>query len=117
MLLRCDRTLSRTLRDHDLPHRIDLALKRLTAALEMLEHSAEGRVREATARSDLEEELAVMQDDRARLAAALDGSAAHVNALIAAGDQAALGLERAGEAIRAVLVTMAVGEAGAPEER
>ncbi len=58
------------------PNPLDAALKRLAHALESLEAADERRAAADRVRADLEEELAVMQDDRARLAAELDGALA-----------------------------------------
>ena len=85
--------------------RLDSVLRRLAAALDQLETAAEGRGRLAAARSDVEDELAVMQDDRARLAVELDGALARAKTLASANAEVSRRLERASEAIRAVLAT------------
>ena len=57
-------------------------------------------------RGDLEEELSLMQDDRARLAVELDAALARAKALDAANLEASLGLERAGATLRSVLASI-----------
>ncbi|MBX9739865.1 MAG: DUF4164 domain-containing protein [Beijerinckiaceae bacterium] len=93
-----------------LPDRLDAPLKRLSAALDHLEAAAERRSIADARRADLEEELAVMQDDRSRLAVELDGAAARTRKLEEANLEVARRLSRTSEAIRAVL-----GEPGSPE--
>jgi hypothetical protein len=82
---------------------LDPSLKRLRAALDLLEAAMERRARQDGARSDAQEELALMQDDRARLAVELDGALDRNRGLMAANLEAAQRVERAGAAIRAVL--------------
>jgi chromosome segregation ATPase len=57
------------------------ALKRLEAAIGTLEAAATRRLEAERGRADLETELALMQDDRARLAVELDGTLARLNNL------------------------------------
>jgi hypothetical protein len=83
--------------------RLEPSLKRLRAALDLLEAAVERRVRQDGARGDAQEELALMQDDRARLAVELDGALDRNRGLLAANIEAARRVERAGAAIRAVL--------------
>lgn len=83
--------------------RLDEALRRLSWALDTLESAAQRRAALDAQRADLVEELAIMEDDRARLAADLDASAARERALEAAQAQVSKRLERAGETIRAVI--------------
>ena len=52
---------------------LDDALKRLDVALGLLEGSISRRLEAEKRRGDLETELQLMQDDRARLAGELDG--------------------------------------------
>ncbi len=54
-------------------------------------------------RANLEEELAVMQDDRSRLAVELDGAVARSNSLEAANAEIARRLKSANSALREVL--------------
>ena len=64
-----------------LPDRLDIPLKRLAAALDHLEAATERRAESASRRADLEEELAVMQDDRSRLGIELEGALARTRKL------------------------------------
>lgn len=77
------------------PNPLDAALKRLAHALESLEAADERRAAANRMRADLEEELGVMQDDRARLAAELDGALARNRTLALANADVAHRLERA----------------------
>jgi hypothetical protein len=82
---------------------LEPALKRLRGAIDLLDAAVERRTRQDEARGDTQEELALMQDDRARLAVELDGALDRNRALLAANQEAAQRLAQAGEAIRAVL--------------
>ena len=82
---------------------LEPALKRLRGAIDLLEAAVERRSRQDGARGDAQEELALMQDDRARLAVELDGALDRNRALLAANQEAAQRLAQAGEAIRSVL--------------
>lgn len=93
-----------------LPQRLQEALSRLASALEQLEAAGERRAIADRVRADLEDELAVMQDDRARLTVELDGSLARTRALALANEDAQLAVERATASVRVVL------EAAAREE-
>jgi hypothetical protein len=86
-----------------LPPAVEAALKRLSAALDQLEVAAERRARSDLARADLEEELAVMQDDRARLAVELDGALAQTHAMAQAHDNVAQRLALAKQRLEAIL--------------
>ncbi|GAU83289.1 DUF4164 family protein [Bosea sp. 2KB_26] len=66
---------------------LDNALARLDSALAQLEAAARRRIEAERGRANLETELTLMQDDRARLAAELDGAIARVGQVeTAAGD-------------------------------
>ena len=73
---------------------LELSLRRLAAAVDSLERAAERRMRHEDARANVEEEYALMQDDRSRLAvdldAALDRSRALETANVEAGERLAL---------------------------
>ena len=60
------------------------SLKRMRAALDLLEAAVERRLQRDARRADADEELALMQDDRARLAVELDGALNGHRALLAA---------------------------------
>ncbi|MEN5082768.1 DUF4164 domain-containing protein [Bosea sp. TWI1241] len=57
---------------------LDRALSRLDGALGQLESAARRRIEAERGRSNLETELTLMQDDRARLAVELDGTMARL---------------------------------------
>jgi hypothetical protein len=84
-------------------NRLEDALLRLTAALDELETTAARRLEAELSHADLEEELAVMQDDRSRLALELDAALAHNASLEKARDEALTRIDRASLGIRAVL--------------
>ncbi|HLW92672.1 MAG TPA: DUF4164 family protein [Roseiarcus sp.] len=82
---------------------LEPSMKRLRAALDMLEAAVERRARQEGARADAGEELALMQDDRARLATELDTALDRNRGLLAANMEAAKRVERAAATIRAIL--------------
>ncbi len=79
------------------------SLKRLRAAIDMLEAAVERRLLQDARRADADEEFAIMQDDRARLAVELDGALHRSRALESANGAAAERIARAGAAIEAWL--------------
>ena len=89
---------------------LEPSLKRLRAAIDLLEAAVERRARQDSARADVQEELALMQDDRARLAVELDGALDANRNLLSANIEAARRLSRAGTAIRAVIAGAAGDE-------
>ena len=97
------------------PHVLEAALRRLSAALDHLDAAADRRAKSDAARGDLEEELAIMQDDRSRLAIGLEGALNRIKSLELAHSEAELRLERAGAAIRAVMHVEAPEIDEAPE--
>ena len=86
-----------------LPNALEAALRRLDAALGQLEAGAERRGEADAARGNIEEELAIMQDDRTRLAVELDGALAEGRTLQLAQDEVARRLELARATIKAVI--------------
>ncbi len=90
-----------------LPERLDAALKRLAAALDRLDAANERRAKADALRTNLEDELAVMQDDRLRLAVELDGAIARAKSLELANDEVARRLTAASAEIRGVLARAA----------
>ena len=90
-----------------LPERLDAALKRLAAALDRLDAASERRAKADALRSNLEDELAVMQDDRSKLAVELDGAIARAQSLELANDEVARRLNAASLEIRGVLAEAA----------
>lgn len=91
--------------------RLEQALARLAAALDQLETAAQRRAALDAQRGDLVEELAIMQDDRARLAAELDGATARTQALEATHLEVGRRLARAKESIREVIAAAERGPA------
>src|SRR5580658_3597447 len=79
-----------------LPERLDAALDRLDAA-------SDRRAKADALRANLEDELAVMQDDRSRLAVELDGAIARAKSLELANDEVARRLNGASAEIRGIL--------------
>ncbi len=77
----------------------DPVLARLRAALDTLEATAEKRARRDALRSDAEAELAMMQDDRARLAVELDAALDAQRALAEANAAAIEKVTRAADVI------------------
>lgn len=92
-----------------LPNSLASALRRLDAALDQLEVVAERRRLADAARGNIEEELAIMQDDRTRLAVELDGALAQGKTLNLAHDEVARRLERARLTIEHVIGGLAEG--------
>jgi hypothetical protein len=97
------------------------ALKSLDASLGQLEAAAQRKLDLERRRGDLETELAIMQDDRSRLATDLDGTLSRLRRVEGAADDAVKGLDRAMLAINAVLGDEIGQEneqenAGSPEE-
>ncbi|WP_367273918.1 DUF4164 family protein [Bosea sp. (in: a-proteobacteria)] len=82
---------------------LDNALARLDAALGQLEAAARRRVEAERGRGNLETELALMQDDRARLAAELDGAMARLSEVETAAADVDQRLERAMNVVGAVI--------------
>lgn len=82
---------------------LDLALKRLSAAIDQLEAAEARRARAETARASLEEEYAIMQDDRLRLAVELDAALARNKALMTTNGEVAKRLQRTGALVRELL--------------
>lgn len=87
------------------------ALKRLDAALTALEAAAARRAEADRRNIDIETELSLMQDDRARLAVDLDGAMARLARLQAAANDVEERVERAIGVVTAVLAADDRGEA------
>ena len=79
------------------------AMKRLDAALGLLEASITRRLEVERRRGDLETELQIMQDDRARLAVELDSAAARLGRVETAADDVERRVQRAIGAVQDVL--------------
>ena len=94
----------------DLPDGVAQAVQRLFAALDRLDAARERCAAADGQRANLQEELAIMQDDRAKLAVEFDGAAAGVKTLESANDEARRKLAHAITEIRAVLAKVAANE-------
>ena len=68
-----------------------------------LRRRSERRLKAAEQRSDVEEEFAVLQDDRARLAVELDGAVARSQSLELANNEVARRLAKARETIEEMM--------------
>ena len=86
---------------------IEMSLKRLSSAVDALEWATDLRVRHDEARATTQEEFALMQDDRSRLAVELDAAVDRSRALEAANGEAAKRLAHATQAIERVLGRLA----------
>ena len=75
------------------------SLRRMRAAIDLLEAALERRARRDAQRGDADEELALMQDDRARLAVELDGALDRGRTLEAANGEASRRLAQASAAL------------------
>jgi hypothetical protein len=89
-----------------MPDVLEGPLKRIAAAVDALEGAAERRMRRDEARSNTDEEYALMQDDRSRLAVELDAALDRSRALEAASAEAEARLDRAARAIGAIIERM-----------
>ena len=88
---------------------LELSLQRLSAALDSLELAAERRMRHDESRSNAEEEYALMQDDRSRLAVELDAALDRSRALEAANADAGGRVQRAAHTIERIIERMDPG--------
>ena len=82
---------------------LETSLKRLASAVEALEWATDLRMRHDEARASTQEEFALMQDDRSRLAVELDAAVDRSRALESANVEAAKRLAHATQAIERVL--------------
>lgn len=82
---------------------LDNALARLDGALTQLEAAARRRIEAERGRAQLETELTLMQDDRARLASELDGATARLAQVEGAAREVEQRLERAINVVGAVV--------------
>ena len=78
---------------------LELSLRRLAAAVDSLERATDRRTLQDEARANVEEEYALMQDDRSRLAVELDAALDRSRALESANVEAAGRLAHAARAI------------------
>jgi D-serine deaminase-like pyridoxal phosphate-dependent protein len=82
---------------------LDSSLKRLASAVDALELATDRRTRHDEVRAAAQEEFALMQDDRSRLAVELDAALDRTRALETASKEAAARLAHAAEAIERIL--------------
>ncbi len=91
---------------------IDAALARLKTALDQLERTVAMKLEDDLSSAELEEELAIMQDDRGRLALELDDALARVSALEKARDEVLRRLDSAGAGVAAALEAVVARQEG-----
>src|ERR1700739_4997870 len=82
---------------------LEISLKRLASAVEALEWATDLRMRHDEARATTQEEFALMQDDRPRLAVELDAAVDRSRALESANNEAAKRLAHAAPGIERAL--------------
>ena len=82
---------------------LDEALRRLEAAVGLIEAAVARRLDAERRRGDLETELQIMQDDRARLAMELDGAASRLGQVEATAEDVERRVGRAIGTLREVL--------------
>jgi uncharacterized protein YicC (UPF0701 family) len=82
---------------------LDNGVRRLEAALGLLEAAVTRRLEAERRRGDLETELQIMQDDRARLAVELDGALTRLHRFEAATDDVSRRVRQAIGAVETVL--------------
>ena len=88
---------------------LETSLKRLASAVEALEWATDLRMRHDEARASTQEEFALMQDDRSRLAVELDAAVDRSRTLESANAEAAKRLARAAQTVERVLGRLAPG--------
>jgi len=86
---------------------LEISLKRLASAVDALEWATDLRMRHDEARASTQEEFALMQDDRSRLAVELDAAVDRSRALESANAEAAKRLARAAQTVERVLGRLA----------
>jgi hypothetical protein len=90
--------------------RLDAALARLKAALEQLESVVAVRLEDDLSSAEMDEELAIMQDDRARLALELDDALARLSGLEKTREEVLRRLDHAEAGVVAALESAGGGE-------
>ena len=98
-----------------LPEPLDAALARVRSALTRLQAAAERQADERESRGDHDQELALLLDDRARLATDLDGARERVEALRKAQAEALTRLAKAEAAVSVALRDLLTDEAPGAE--
>ena len=92
-----------------LPDSLAAALRSLTGSMDLLEAAAERRIKVDAARTDLEDELNVMAEDRTRLARELDGSLSRCEGLAAANAEVSRRLDQVSRSLDAMLAAAVPG--------
>lgn len=90
-------------RDEENAKRLEADVAELQTALAQLERTVAAKLEDELSSAELEEELAIMQDDRSRLALDLDAALARQNTLEKSRDEVLRRLEAASEGVAAAL--------------
>jgi hypothetical protein len=90
-------------RDNENAKRIEADIAELQMAIAQLERIVADKLEDELSNAELLEELAIMQDDRSRLALDLDAALARQNALEKSRDEVLRRLEAASEGVAAAL--------------
>lgn len=90
-------------RDDENAKRLEASVAELQTALAQLERTVAAKLEDEISSAELEEELAIMQDDRSRLALDLDAALTRQNALEKSRDEVLRRLETASEGVAAAL--------------
>ncbi len=90
-------------RDDENAKRVEADIAELQMAIAQLERTVAGKLEDEASNAELQEELAIMQDDRSRLALDLDAALARQNALEKSRDEVLRRLESASEGVAAAL--------------
>lgn len=85
------------------PEKLEGALARLSTALDRLERTVAVKLEEDLSSAELEEELVIMQDDRARMALDLDAALSRLSALEKSRDEALRRLDSASAGVASAL--------------
>lgn len=95
-------------RDDENAKRLEASIAELQTALAQLERTVAAKLEDEVSSAELEEELAIMQDDRSRLALDLDAALTRQNALEKSRDEVLRRLETASEGVAAALGAVGV---------
>ena len=90
-------------RDDENAKRLEADIDELQMAMAQLERTVADKLEDEVSSAELQEELAIMQDDRSRLALDLDAALARQNALEKGRDEVLRRLDAASESVAAVL--------------
>jgi predicted nucleic acid-binding Zn-ribbon protein len=90
-------------RDAENAKRIEADIAELQMAIAQLERTVADKLEDELSSAELQEELAIMQDDRSRLALDLDAALARQNALEKSRDEVLRRLDAASEGVAAAL--------------